>query len=171
MTSRRTKIALGVVAGILAVVLAIGLGVGLYMKRRAVSYATVPGRDTTGNDIASYPTADEARAACSADPACLGYNSAGYTKMSYSSNYGTSDITTYVKQLASLPPATYTTLASRDVWGYDLMHGTVDEAKAFCDKTPACLGYNSEGYAKGRVDSARPVHDMDLFVKDPVVKA
>lgn len=84
----------------------------------------------------------------------------------------TSGTTTVAAQATSTVPApvTYNQMVNFDHPGDDMNDGrpfaTLDGAKAFCDKTVDCKGYNSGGYAKTNVSNPGPSNGITLFTKN-----
>lgn len=140
----------------------------------APTYHKVSKRDQFGHDLRSQPyhTTDQAKIACDLDPLCAGYNSARYTKTALPS-ITSSSLDLYFKQLpqAPSPAPTYTAHARKDKVGNDLLSkplGSEAAAKAWCDRTPGCAGYNSGGFVKHGSVRSLVGSNLTFYAKNPV---
>ncbi len=116
-------------------------------------YTEMRGYDMPGGDIKSMTgSIDQLRAACTATPGCIGFNSLGYLK-------NNARIVPVAKTGVSMyfpdnKVYNYANEQLRDSSGSDIVHligQSEAQLKAYCNANPDCMGFNSAGYMKNKV--------------------
>ncbi|AYV80743.1 MAG: glycosyltransferase family 2 [Harvfovirus sp.] len=121
-------------------------------------YVFFENKDSVGNDIGRYAEdLVDLKEIADKDDSCVAFNTLGYLKNKLESKFISTNVGIYVKDKYCQPVELegYMFYRNKDSYGNDIGCQrllTVCELKELADKTKGCLGFNTWGYLKNKIE-------------------